>query len=71
MDLARSVVDQLVAVRLLDRLPEARGRRRAEPRGQRDAAEAPVHRVPGGAPARTAQSPSSARGRPVVPDAAC
>ncbi|MBB4981806.1 MULTISPECIES: aminotransferase-like domain-containing protein [Streptomyces] len=40
VDLACSVVDQLVAVRLLDRLPEARARRRAELRGQRDAAEA-------------------------------
>ncbi|MFF0426473.1 PLP-dependent aminotransferase family protein [Streptomyces sp. NPDC004520] len=42
VDLACSVVDQLVAVRLLDRLPEARARRRAELRGQRDAAEALV-----------------------------
>ncbi|WP_051844302.1 aminotransferase class I/II-fold pyridoxal phosphate-dependent enzyme [Streptomyces globisporus] len=40
VDLACSVVDQLVAVRLLHRLPEARARRRAELRGQRDAAEA-------------------------------
>ncbi|WP_199863578.1 MULTISPECIES: PLP-dependent aminotransferase family protein [unclassified Streptomyces] len=40
VDLSCSVVDQLVAVRLLDRLPEARARRRAELRGQRDAAEA-------------------------------
>ncbi|MER7951241.1 PLP-dependent aminotransferase family protein [Streptomyces sp. NPDC096079] len=42
VDLACSVVDQLVAVRLLDRLPEARARRRAELRGRRDAAEALV-----------------------------
>ncbi len=42
VDLACSVVDQLVAVRLLDRLPEARARRRAELRGQREAAEALV-----------------------------
>ncbi|MFJ6580909.1 PLP-dependent aminotransferase family protein [Streptomyces sp. NPDC091368] len=42
VDLACSVVDQLVAVRLLDGLPEARVRRRAELRGQRDAAEALV-----------------------------
>ncbi|MFE6781166.1 PLP-dependent aminotransferase family protein [Streptomyces sp. NPDC057680] len=40
VDLSCSVVDQLVAVRLLDRLPEARARRRAELRGRRDAAEA-------------------------------
>ncbi|MCB8904523.1 MULTISPECIES: PLP-dependent aminotransferase family protein [unclassified Streptomyces] len=40
VDLSSSVVDQLVAVRLLDRLPEARARRRAELRGRRDAAEA-------------------------------
>ncbi|MET9540504.1 PLP-dependent aminotransferase family protein [Streptomyces sp. NPDC006553] len=39
VDLSCSVVDQLVAVRLLDRLPEARARRRAELRGRRDAAE--------------------------------
>ncbi|MFI6415998.1 PLP-dependent aminotransferase family protein [Streptomyces sp. NPDC050842] len=40
VDLSCSVVDQLVAVRLLDRLPEARARRRAELRAQRDTAEA-------------------------------
>ncbi|WP_406055924.1 PLP-dependent aminotransferase family protein [Streptomyces sp. NBC_01077] len=40
VDLSCSVVDQLVAVRLLDRLPEARARRRSELRGRRDAAEA-------------------------------
>ncbi|MFE5590505.1 PLP-dependent aminotransferase family protein [Streptomyces sp. NPDC056549] len=45
VDLACSVVDQLVAVRLLERLPEARARRRAELRGQRDAAEALVRRA--------------------------
>ncbi|MCX4986765.1 PLP-dependent aminotransferase family protein [Streptomyces sp. NBC_00572] len=39
VDLSCSVVDQLVAVRLLDTLPEARARRRAQLRGQRDAAE--------------------------------
>ncbi|MFD8207706.1 PLP-dependent aminotransferase family protein [Streptomyces sp. NPDC059695] len=42
VDLSCSVVDQLVAVRLLDRLPEARVRRRAGLRRQRDAAEALV-----------------------------
>ncbi|MEU3427725.1 PLP-dependent aminotransferase family protein [Streptomyces gardneri] len=40
VDLSCSVVDQLVAVRLLDRLPEARARRRAELRAHRDTAEA-------------------------------
>ncbi|MFB7586147.1 PLP-dependent aminotransferase family protein [Streptomyces sp. NPDC056169] len=40
VDLSCSVMDQLVAVRLLDRLPEARARRRAELRAQRDTAEA-------------------------------
>ncbi|WP_198540533.1 PLP-dependent aminotransferase family protein [Streptomyces exfoliatus] len=40
VDLSCSVMDQLVAVRLLDRLPEARARRRAELRTQRDTAEA-------------------------------
>ncbi|MFE3071417.1 PLP-dependent aminotransferase family protein [Streptomyces sp. NPDC059247] len=40
VDLSCSVLDQLVAVRLLDRLPEARAHRRAALREQRDAAEA-------------------------------
>ncbi|MER8232462.1 PLP-dependent aminotransferase family protein [Streptomyces sp. NPDC094049] len=40
VDLSCSVLDQLVAVRLLDRLPEARAHRRAVLREQRDAAEA-------------------------------
>ncbi|MFJ4908005.1 PLP-dependent aminotransferase family protein [Streptomyces sp. NPDC093249] len=40
VDLSCSVVDQLLAVRLLDRLPEARAHRRAALREQRDAAEA-------------------------------
>ncbi|MBD0708201.1 hypothetical protein BU197_07240 [Streptomyces sp. CBMA291] len=40
VDLSCSMLDQLVAVRLLDRLPEARARRRAVLRERRDAAEA-------------------------------
>ncbi|MCZ0978828.1 aminotransferase class I/II-fold pyridoxal phosphate-dependent enzyme [Streptomyces diastatochromogenes] len=62
VDLACSVVDQLVAVRLLDRLPEARARRRAALRGQRDAAEALV---------RAAARTGSGAGRRAAPRCGC